>query len=181
MQLFLSNEAYQSLAARARITGYIRRTMNRGLNMYMSDLLNINPRVEDWRDTRPENIKAQDVPGLEAGQLPMWTDGSPRYVRVLVISPTREVALAKALGMGKYHPFRKAPSFQESSLMSEFWESVGIGWLSPTNEAATPKYKTDHYFPSQKQQFIEFQWNQNLVVLWDTAEGNTTRLQVLSW
>lgn len=144
MQLFLSDSAFEGLVKIVRYTGHIRgQTKNRGLNTFMSGLLQQNPTPDSWKDTRPENIKAQDLPGLEGGRLPIWDDGDTRFSRLIKIEPTIEPELARQLGIIKQHPMRKFPSFSDASLTSEFWEAIGIGWLTAVNEPTGPDYKTN--------------------------------------
>lgn len=141
MQIHLSDTAYEKLISQGRYNGHIRRDSAFGLSHYMSGLLEKNPNPSDWIDTRPEHIKAQDLDELLSDRLPIWDDGETRTKRLIKLNPTIEPELARQLGIFRIHPHHGHPLMKPAALTSEFWEVVGIGWLTPINEPTPPKYK----------------------------------------
>src|ERR1019366_7805034 len=43
---------------------------------YLTYLVEANPTIECWKDTRPEELRMHDRTRLEAGKLPLWTIGT---------------------------------------------------------------------------------------------------------
>jgi hypothetical protein len=77
---------------------------------------------------------------LEFGRFPVWDESESRKPRSLLFPEeaklfTRDLALrlgvVKAGGKG----------LRITTLVSEFWEAVGIEWLVPTNHPPKPNYR----------------------------------------
>lgn len=141
MQIFLSDEAYNNLTADARVYDFIRQNANSGLSLYMTNLLKANNSLADWKDTRPEFIKSHDLDELLNDRYPIWDDGSPKARRLLSLSPTIEPQLVNALGIVRLHPWHGHPLMKPASLTSQFWEVVGIRWLTPSRVPILPQWK----------------------------------------
>jgi hypothetical protein len=135
--LFLSDEAYDGLVAQARKVGFVRGVeRSKGVGPYMRALLELNPTGPEWRDTRPEWASALDIPNLEEGQLPIWDKGDARILRRFggSVILDRAAILAYDLGIVKSNTpglRGRGDRFSVPALVSQFWEAVGLKWLTP--------------------------------------------------
>jgi hypothetical protein len=129
--LYISDPAYLELVRRARVHGDVKSSANIGMSKYLEWLL----LHHDFRDTRPEDVRALDVDMLSAFVAPEWRLHSPRLARHVSLSYE---ALAKAsvwatmLGMA-YAPAKRivgAPTFYDDVLCAAvLLEALGTGWV----------------------------------------------------
>jgi hypothetical protein len=110
----------------------------------MAKLLTANPTPEDWKDTRPDFLQEMDIESLEAGLTPTWDDGERKYNRFISFEEhqvDKAAGLARLLGVVKSNEYKPGPRnfLTKASLNSEFWEAIGLGWLTPVNQPV-------HYF-----------------------------------
>lgn len=151
-QFFISNKAYEGLVEQARDTGHIRsHQRNRGLGVYMSDLVNLNPAPKDWEDNRPRSLQQTTLEDLESGHLPQWDDGAPKYMRGITIALTTQPI---CLTLGQYFGIVKAGGrrFEPPALHSQVWEAIGLGWLKPR---VVPK---SHIKTMRRKSETELEW-----------------------
>lgn len=144
-QIFLSDKAYQGLIAQAREKDFVR-GFNRpkGLGLYMSGVLRLNPTIDTWKDTRPASLQAMTLNDLEAGQFTQWDDGELRAVRLLTIPQPHNdnieaINIVRELGF-QLGVLKLAPhKLKKATMFSQFWEAIGLGWLTPM-KLPEPKY-----------------------------------------
>lgn len=161
--LYVSTLAYEKLLEKARFDGYVRvasGTRNKGFGMYLTALIDANPIVEGWQDTRPAHLQESTISDLEGGSFPTWDDGRrrhPRYLRYPAVQRQITCQLARHFGTIRdalyfpRHSFTRRAS--ESSLISGFWEAVGLGWLTYTQLPAPPPWKQQ-----QRRKQEEWDW-----------------------
>lgn len=150
VQIFMSNRAWDALLEQARHADYIRGFIRtKGIGLYMHDLVANNLFTNEWEDTRSHSMQLSALDDLEAGRFSEWDDGSPKFVRQVVlpnITPqlstvAASAALAWQLGVVKVTAGGSGRR-QQPALASQFWEAVGLGWLTPTNKPHS-HYATD--------------------------------------
>jgi len=156
--IYLSDAAYQGLGQRALEAQWIRNLGRaKGMGPFLTQLLAINPQPTDWTDTRPEYLQESSLEDLEHGRFPTWDDGDYRRPRVLLFPLTSRKAtsqLALSLGIVRVHPnISPGRRLGETSLTSQFWEAVGLHFLTPTNLFPTPPVKQN---PRKKE--FQLEW-----------------------
>lgn len=141
--LFLSDDAWEGLERAARSAGYVRGERVWGLGKWMVAILLSNPAPEMWEDTRPRPLRASTEEMLERGVIPSWDMGDYRRPRCFSGIPEEakglSADLALSLGILKSVSFKKAT--KQSTLASQLWEALGLGWVQYKNAPPPANYK----------------------------------------
>jgi hypothetical protein len=122
--------------------------------MYFDHLVIANANPTMWLDTRPTHLAQLTQEELESGSFTTWDDGDYRLVRALTISPftiDRVAQLARQLGVVRIG--RPGKVLKATALNSQFWEAVGLGWLTPRQAPTAPKWKS-----RVRKQFQDLEW-----------------------
>jgi hypothetical protein len=109
------------------------------MSKWMVSLLLANPTPDLWSDARPKWALEMSLSELEFGRFPVWDESEHRKPRALLLPEEAKLftaSLALKLGVVK----AGGKGLKTTTLVSEFWEAVGIEWLVSTNRTPNPNY-----------------------------------------
>jgi len=135
-RISLSDKAFSGLLEQATNSNYIHgASRNRGLGLYMWTLIKVNAYPHLWTDTRPRVLRDTDLDNLEGGVYPIWDEGDPRRMHAFNTPTEEEVKiilnLAKAFGTIRSKARGGGNRLSAVAILGQFWEAVGLGWLTP--------------------------------------------------
>ena len=136
--LYISDDAYNVLVEQARMAGFVKSDIARGMSGYIEWLM----LHCTFTDTRPDDVKQADRDMMSQGYAPEWRMYGPRRRRNIKLSAgAMATASAEAVSLTiAHHPARRmlgAPSYMDGpACMSAILEALGTDWLKAevTNE-----------------------------------------------